>query len=171
MEQLKQVFRAANQNGMGLLIHMRASISLKRPYGANEAKIFIEQLLPLVPDVPVQLAHMAGTGPGYDDPPSDAAMATMAEALAQGDPRTRKLWFDVTSVADRDISPANAAKLVQRIRAVGVDRILYGTDAATGDNLRPFDSWAAFRKLPLSEPEFAKIAGNVASYLAAPAWK
>ncbi len=165
LEKIKQFFRAANKNGMGLLIHLRASISLKRPYGAKEAKIFLEQLLPLVPDVPVQLAHMAGSGPGYDDPPSDAVMAFLADALAQGDPRTGRLYFDVASVADREISPANAARLVQRIRRAGVDRVLYGTDAATGDNLRPFDSWAAFRKLPLTEAEFAKIAGNVAPYL------
>ncbi len=85
--------------------------------------------------------------------------------MAQGDPRTATLYFDVASVADRDISPANAAKLVQRIRSAGVDRMLYGTDAATGDTLRPFDSWAAFRKLPLTDAEFAKIAGNVAPYL------
>jgi predicted TIM-barrel fold metal-dependent hydrolase len=165
LHKLQQFFRAANRHGMGLLIHMRASISLKRPYGEGEARIFLEQLLPLVPDVPVQLAHLAGSGPGYDDPPSDAVMALLAAAVGSGDPRTRKLSFDVASVADRDISPANAARLVQRLRAVGMDRILYGTDAAVGDNLRPHDSWAAFRKLPLSEAEFATIAGNVAPWL------
>ncbi len=165
LEKMQQFFRAANKHGMGLLIHMRASISLKRPYGAQEAQIFLEQLLPLVPDVPVQLAHMAGTGPGYDDAPSDAAMAVMAEAAGKGDPRTRKLWFDVASVADRAITPANAAKLVQRLRTAGLGRVLYGTDAATGDNLRPFEAWAAFRQLPMTEAEFAHIAGNVAPYL------
>ena len=165
LAKMQHFFRTANKNGMGLLIHMRASISLKRPYGAPQAKIFLEQLLPLVPDVPVQLAHMAGAGPGYDDAAADEAMAFLAEAAGRRDPRTRKLYFDVASVADRDITPANAAKLVQRLRTAGLDRILYGTDAATGDNLRPFDSWAAFRKLPLSEAEFARIAGNVAPYL------
>ncbi len=165
LEKMQQFFRTANKHGMGLLIHMRASFSLKRPYGAPQARIFLEQLMPLVPDVPVQLAHMAGAGPGYDDPPSDEAMAVMAQAMGKGDPRTGKLWFDVASVADRHISPANAAKLVMRLRTAGFDRVLYGTDAATGDNLRPFDSWAAFRKLPLTEAELAKIAGNVAPYL------
>ena len=165
LEKMRHFFRTANQHRMGLLIHMRASISLKRPYGAPEAKIFLEQLLPMAPDVPVQLAHLAGTGPGYDDPPSDEAMAFIAEAAGRRDPRTRNLWFDVASVADREITPANAAKLVLRLRTAGVDRILYGTDAATGNNLRPFDSWAAFRKLPLTEAEFATIAGNVAPYM------
>jgi uncharacterized protein len=44
-------------------------------------------------------------------------------------------------------------------------RILYGTDSAQGGNLRPKEAWAAFRKLPLNEAEFAQVAGNVAPYL------
>lgn len=165
LDKLRQFFRAANQQRMGLIVHMRASISQKRPYGADQARVFLEQLLPLVPHVPVQLAHMAGTGPGYDDPPSDAAMAYLAQAAAKGDPRTRRLWFDVASVADAQISPANAATLVQRIRSAGVGRMLYGTDAAVGDNLRPRESWAAFSKLPLTPQELTTIATNVAPYL------
>ena len=165
LAKLQAFFRAANKNGMGLLIHMRASISLKRPYGAPEAQIFLEQLMPLVPDVPVQVAHMAGAGPGYEDPPSDAVMAYLADAAGRGDPRTRNLWFDVASMADRDISPASAAKLVERLRRAGLHHVLYGTDAATGDNLRPQEAWAAFCKLPLTRAELAAIAGNVAPYL------
>lgn len=92
-------------------------------------------------------------------------MAIIAEAAGRRDPRTRNLWFDVASVADREITPANAAKLVLRLRTAGIDRVLYGTDAATGNNLRPFDSWAAFRKLPMTEAEFATIARNVAPYM------
>ena len=151
--QLRKVFQAANARRMAIVVHMRASISRGRPYGAAQARIFLEQLLPLVPDIPVQVAHLAGTGPGYDDPPSDSAMAVLAEAVERGDPRTRRLWFDVTTVADPGISPANAAKVVKRIRQVGVDRILYGSDAAIGENLRPRESWGAFRRLPLTESE------------------
>ena len=100
LERLKQVFRAANKHRMAIAVHMRASISRKRPYGAAQAQVFLDQLLPAAPDVPVQVAHLAGSGPGYDDPPSDSAMEVLAKAAGQGDPRTRKLWFDVASVAD-----------------------------------------------------------------------
>lgn len=165
VERLRRVFRAANQHRMAIVVHLRASISRHRPYGAAQARVFLEQLLPLVPDVPVQVAHLAGTGPGYDDPPADSAMAVLADAVQRGDPRARKLWFDVASVADRDISPANAALIVRRIRQVGVERILYGSDAAVGDNLRPREGWAVFRRLPLTEEELGRIAGNVAPYL------
>ncbi len=165
LEKLKHVFRATNKHRMAMVIHMRASISLKRPYGSAQARVFLEQLLPLVPDTHVQIAHLAGTGPGYDDPPSDEALSVLAEAFKRRDSRTRRLWFDVASCVDLNISPANAALVVRRIRQIGAKRILYGTDAAVGDNLRPRESWAAFRKLPLTESEFKQIAKNVAPYL------
>jgi predicted TIM-barrel fold metal-dependent hydrolase len=130
-----------------------------------QARTFLEQLLPAAPDMPVQVAHLAGTGPGYDDPPADSVMAVLAEAVEKRDPRTRRVWFDVTSVVDPNISAANAALVVKRIRQVGADRILYGSDAAVGDNLRPRESWAAFRRLPLTEREFETIASNVVPYL------
>jgi predicted TIM-barrel fold metal-dependent hydrolase len=164
VQQLRRVFRAANDKRMAIVVHMRASISRKRPYGASQARIFLDQLLPVASDVPVQVAHLAGTGPGYDDPPADSALAVLAEAVEKHDPRTRRLWFDVTTVADRDISAANAALLVRRIRQVGAERVLYGSDAAVGDNLRPRESWAAFQRLPLTKEEFRTIAGNVAPY-------
>lgn len=165
VEQLRRVFQAANAHRMAIVVHLRASLSRNRPYGAAQARVFLEQLLPLAPDIPVQIAHLAGTGPGYDDPPADDAMAVFAGAVEQGDPRTSQLWFDVATVVDLNISPAHAALVARRIRQVGVERILYGSDAATGDNLRPHEGWAAFRRIPLTKAELARIAGNVAPYL------
>jgi len=163
--QLTRVFRAANAHHMAIVVHMRASLSRKRPYGAPQARVFLEQLLPQAPDVVVQVAHMAGTGPGYDDPPADSAMAVLADAMERHDPRTKNLWIDVASCADTAISAAHAALLVKRIRQVGVNRVLYGSDAAVGDNLRPRESWTAFSRLPLTRAELARIAHNVAPYL------
>ncbi len=165
VEQLGRVFRAANEHGMAIVVHLRASISRNRPYGTEQARVFLEQLLPLAPDVPVQIAHLAGSGPGYADPPADNAMAVFAEAVERGAPRTRQLWFDVATVADRNISPTNAALIVRRIRQVGVERVLYGSDAAFGDNLRPHEGWVVFRDLPLNEDELRQISSNVAPYL------
>src|SRR5205823_13380706 len=55
--------------------------------------------------------------------------------------------------------------VVQRIRQVGVDRVVYGSDAPSGGNAQPREGWAAFRRLPLSAVEFDRIARNVAPYL------
>jgi predicted TIM-barrel fold metal-dependent hydrolase len=163
--QLRRVFQAANQHRMAIVVHLRASVARKRPYGTRQAQIFLEQLLPAAADIPVQVAHLAGTGPGYDDPPADSAMAVLAAAVEKHDLRTRRLWFDVTTVVDDAITPVTAALVVRRIRQVGVGRILYGSDAALGNNLRPKEGWAAFRRLPLTKAELGTIAGNVAPYL------
>jgi uncharacterized protein len=162
---LRRVFQAANQHGMAIVVHLRASISRNRPYGPVQAHAFLDRLLPAAPDVVVQVAHLAGSGPGYDDPPVDSVMTVLASAVQNRDPRTRNLWFDVATVVDPKISPATAALVVKRIRQIGVDRILYGSDAALGGNLPPREGWAAFRKLPLTEAEFEQIAKNVAPYL------
>jgi hypothetical protein len=165
VEQLGRVFRAANAHRLAIVVHLRTSTSRRRPYGAAQARVFLEQLLPLVPDVPVQVAHLAGAGPGYDDPAADDAMAVLAAAVERGDPRTRGLWFDVATVADAAISPTAAALVARRIRQVGVGRTLYGSDAATGSNLRPREGWAAFCRLPLAADELARIARNEAPHL------
>ena len=164
LEQVQRIFRAANAHHMAIVIHMRANISRKLPYGARQAQILLDSLLPLAPDVVVQIAHLAGTGPGYNDPPADSAMAVLADAVQRGDPRTKNLWFDVTSVVDSAITPAQAALVVRRIRQVGPRRVLYGSDAAPPGFPKPRQWWAWFRRLPLTEAEFKQIARNVAPY-------
>jgi predicted TIM-barrel fold metal-dependent hydrolase len=164
IELLSRVFQAANEHRMAIVVHLRASISRNRPYGAAQAQVFLEQLLPLVPDIPVQVVHLAGAGPGYDDPLAHNAMEVLAEAVERDDPRTRQLWFDVATVVDRNIWADHAALVARRIRQVGVERILYGSDATIGANLGPREGWAAFRQLPLTEAEFRKLASNLAPY-------
>jgi len=162
---LKEVFRAANRHRMAIAIHLRASISLKRPYGEAQARAFLEQLMPLATDITVQVAHFAGAGPGYEDPPANEVMRVFAEAAARRDPNTRQLYFDVASIATPDITPEHAREMVQRIRMVGVDKVLYGSDAVTPTNMHPREAWAAFKALPLTKEEIERVAGNVAPYL------
>lgn len=92
-------------------------------------------------------------------------MAVLAEAVERHDRRTRRLWFDVASCVDPNISTDHAALVAKRIRQVGTKRILFGSDAAYGPNPRPRESWAAFHRLPLTETEFNQIAMNLAPYL------
>ncbi len=119
----------------------------------------------MAPDVVIHVAHLAGSGPGYDDPAAHSVMAVLADALQKRDPRVRNVWVDIATSASADISSADAAKMAQRIRQIGVDRVLYGSDGATSIFLKPDASWKAFRKLPLSDAEFAQIATNVAPYM------
>lgn len=162
--QLQRIFQAANARGMAITVHMRSSISRSLPYGCDEARVFLDDLLPAAPDVPVQVAHLAGAGGYRADPPVDAALSVFIEAIARQDPRVRNLLVDVTSAASPDAPPDELALIARRIRELGVQRVLYGSDAATPGNT-PRECLAAFRRLPLSEAEFRTIATNIAPYM------
>ena len=162
-ERLVQVFRAIGGHGMAVVVHMRANIRNQRPYGAEQARAFLE-VLAAAPEVVVQVAHFASSGPGYNDPPAHEVMAVLAEACEKRDPRTRNLWFDVASIAQPSTTPEHRADFARRIRQVGINRVVFGTDAAAGGNLHPREAWEAFRMLPLSEAEFATIAANTVPF-------
>lgn len=164
VEQVRRVFRAANRYRMTIVAHMRASISRKVSYGREEALIFLNEILPEARDITVQIAHLAGAG-GYSDPLVDQALAVFVEAIAKGDARVKLVYFDVTTVAPRETSVDEAKLIATRIRQLGVQRIVYGSDAASGGNLPPREGWAAFRKLPLTEDEFRTIARNAPPYM------
>lgn len=165
LARLREVFKAANRHRMAIALHLRASISLKRPYGEAQARVFLEQLMPLATDITVQVAHLAGAGPGYEDPPANEVMRVFAEAAANKDPNTRRLYFDVASIATADIQPGQAREMVARLRQVGLDKVFYGSDAVTPTNMTPRQAWAAFRALPLRQDEIERVATNVAPYL------
>jgi predicted TIM-barrel fold metal-dependent hydrolase len=164
VEQLRRVFRAANGNAMAIVVHLRSTISKGRPYGAQQARAFLTGVLPAAPDVPVQIAHLAGAG-GYDDPLMDQALGVFTDAVANKDPRMTRVYVDVSGVAGLGKWEEKAALIATRIRELGVERVLYGSDGAVGGNLAPREAWAAFRKVPLSDAEFRTIENNVAPYL------
>lgn len=60
----------------------------------------------------------------------------------------------------------DAAFMAARIRQIGLQRILYGSDMAVQGNPAARESWTMFRmKTPLTAQEFETIAANVAPYL------
>ena len=107
---------------------------------------------------------LAGAG-GYEVPTGDQALQVFVDAIARKDPRAQRLWFDVTTVV-LPMTPAELAALIaQRIRQLGVQRVLLGSDSPTEESFAPKAAWAAFRPLPLTEAEFQTIAGNVPPYM------
>ena len=161
--QVRKVFAAANGYRMAIVVHMRTSIDNQRKYGADEARIFLNELLPAAPDVPVQIAHLAGAG-GYEAA-TDSALSVFVDAIAKRDARMKNVWFDVTGVVRPGMAPDALKKIAARIRQVGVERVLYGSDAAASPLSYPRAGWEAFRRLPLSEAEFRAIASNVTPYM------
>jgi predicted TIM-barrel fold metal-dependent hydrolase len=161
--QVRRVFEAANRHRMPIVVHMRTSFDLGRRYGADAARVFLNELLPAAPDVPVQIAHLAGAG-GYDAA-TDSALSVFTDALAKHDPRMNNVWFDATTVVQAEMSPEDLQQITARIRQLGVERVLYGSDAAVNPLAYPQAGWEAFQRLPLTEAEFRLIASNVTPFM------
>src|SRR3569833_4357656 len=150
---------------MAIAVHMHANIDHHRPYGEKEARVFLEKLLPEAPNVVVQSAHLAGGG-GYDDAGADAALQVFVDAIARKDPRVKNVYFDVSGIAIAGMWEKNADLVVKRIRQIGTGRLLYGSAAATPDNL-PKDTLRRWLGVPLTLEEFRAIDNNLAPYLRA----
>lgn len=164
---LRRIFAAANARGMAIVVHMHPSVTMKRPYGARQARVFLEELLSAAPGVTVQIAHLCGAG-SYD-PESDAALGVFALAAERRDRRLRNVYFDISGVAGIGDWRGYGPTIVRRLRALGLGRILYGSDGAPDANSTPAKLIAAFHELPLEAAEFRILERNVAPYLRTPA--
>jgi predicted TIM-barrel fold metal-dependent hydrolase len=154
---VRRVFQAANERRLAVVVHVRGDLA---GYGREHAEQFLG-LLSAAPDVPVQVAHLWG-GERF----SDAALATYTSAVSNGDARTKNLYFDVADIARWVVrSEAARRRAVQHIRAIGRDRILWGSDMSP-PGPPAHQAWTAFRTtLSLTENEVRTIASNVAPYL------
>jgi predicted TIM-barrel fold metal-dependent hydrolase len=162
---LRRVFRAANANNMAIVVHMRTRRA--RTFGASQALTFLDELLAVAPDVPVQIAHFCGGG-SPEDEAADQALAVFTAAIERQDPRVKNLYFDLALVVAADLPPARVEFVARSIRTIGVKHVLYGSDGGDPTDPPPRVQHQAFRKLPLAEEEFRAIENNVAPYLARP---
>jgi predicted TIM-barrel fold metal-dependent hydrolase len=105
--------------------------------------------------------HLSGGGGAYGP---DEAIAEFVASVERRDPAARNLYFDVAAVVMGNEPPAVLALIASRIRALGVERVLFGTDRDGAQALPPGPAWAAFNRLPLRAEEFRAIARNVAPY-------
>jgi predicted TIM-barrel fold metal-dependent hydrolase len=156
---LRRVFRAANASGMAIVVHLRTQ--RPNPYGAAQALTFLDEVLTAAPDVPVQIAHLGGGG-GYGDAAMDAALDVFMAAIGRQDPRVKNLWFDIALIAGNE---TQAPRIAQRLRALGLARILYGSDGGDPTDPPAKEMLALWRKLPLTPAEFRAIESNAAPYL------
>jgi predicted TIM-barrel fold metal-dependent hydrolase len=156
-ERLKQVFALAQRLGAPVLVHMRARGG--KNYGAEDVRLFLDAVVPAAPDIEIVVAHLGGSGPGYP-PQNDDVLAAFAAAAAERHPMMANLYFDVATNVTSDITRESATLLVQRIRQIGLGRVLYGSDLSPpGGGIR--EGWEIFRsKLPLDAEELGQVARN-----------
>ena len=157
LARVQELFALAQRLRAPVLVHMRARGGSS--YGAEDAHIFLDKVVPSAPEIEIVIAHLGASSPGYP-PQNDEVMAVFAAAAVRNDPRMRNLYFDVAANVTGEATPADAALVAQRIRQVGPSRVLYGSDLTPpGGSIR--EGWEIFRtKLPLTAAELQQIATN-----------
>jgi predicted TIM-barrel fold metal-dependent hydrolase len=154
---MQRVFEVAQRNGAPVLVHMRARGGMN--YGAEDARIFLDNVVPYAPSSEIVVAHLGGAGPGYFEQ-ADEIMAVFGEAV-EGDHRSmRNLYFDVATNMTAEATVADGELVARRIRQVGPERVLYGSDLTPpGGTIRR--GWDIFRaKVQLTSTELQTIATN-----------
>ena len=161
LARMQQVFALAERLRVPVLVHMRARGGLN--YGAEDARIFVEKLLPVAPDVDVIVAHFAGGGDYSDD--LDQVMSAFVEAAQRHVSATKNLYFDLAGVVTADATPHLCALVAERIRQIGPTHILYGSDTLPpGGSIQA--GWEIFRsKVALTAGEFQTIMSNRLSFI------
>lgn len=154
---LQELFALAQRLRAPVLVHMRAGGGTN--YGAEDAHIFLDKVVTTAPDIEIVVAHLGASGPGYAAQ-HDEVMAVFAAAAERKDPRMNNLYFDVSSNVTDEITPADAALVAQRIRQLGAERVLYGSDlSAPGGSIQR--AWEIFRtKVPLTAAELQQVINN-----------
>ncbi len=128
VEKVREVFRAANEKRFPIAVHLW----ITGKYGPEHSEAFLNQIVSVAPDIPIQIAHMAASGPGYH---SDDALEVYAKAAVAKNPLMKNLYFDVASMVTSDSSTATLELVAKRLRELGIERVLFGSDyAPSGDN-------------------------------------
>jgi predicted TIM-barrel fold metal-dependent hydrolase len=146
LARIQQLFALAERRRAPVLIHMRARGGTN--YGAEDAQIFLENVVSQAPGIDIVVAHLGASSPGYPAQ-NDEVMAVFAAAAERKDRRMNNLYIDVSANVTNEITPADAALIVQRVRQIGPRRLLYGSDlSAPGGSIAK--GWEIFRtRLPL----------------------
>ena len=156
VRKIAAVVGLAGERKLPMVIHLRAA----REFTAEEAEIFIRDILPHAGDSWVQIAHAAGWY-GTDQIMFDD-LAAFAAHIRRNDPVTRHTLFDLAVVVTTATTPNEAAGLAKLMRQIGLKRFVMGSDydlstpKSTDDLIRA--------KLHLSNREWHVVARNCAPW-------
>ena len=158
---MAQVFTLAERLRAPVLVHMRARGGAN--FGAEDAQLFLDKVVSVAPSIEIVVAHLAGAGPGYPAQ-ADELMAVFGAAAERKDPRMRNIYFDVATAVTAETTSEGGALVAKRVRQVGADRVLYGSDLGPpGGSIR--SGWEIFRsRTSLTDAEFRTIAANLTRF-------
>jgi hypothetical protein len=76
-EKIRTFFHHANERNLAVVVHIWNGPEYEQN-GKDYAEIFLNKILPAAPDIPIQIAHLAGGGRS-----TDSALAVFADAISQ----------------------------------------------------------------------------------------
>lgn len=134
VQRLREIFARANESRLPIVIHL---YTRDEGYGRRDAGIFIDEVLPAAPDIPIQVAHLGGGG-GFGAATQGAA-AAFAAALDDHPERLEHVFFDLSGVPHPEYLAQGRERVLKQIRVInerfvnavrrlGPDRIVYATD-------------------------------------------
>jgi predicted TIM-barrel fold metal-dependent hydrolase len=164
VEKVRRVFAAANAAGLHIVAHVSNPAGMSDSAVAGEqGRAFLTQVLPVATDVTVQIPHVTGDT-GWT-PEADETFELFASAIRDGAPGTANLFFDISGTILAGSSAASLEMLANRMRQVGLERFLFGSDRSGARNPPPQDALNNAKRLPLSSEEFAQFFDNRMPYL------
>ncbi|HEX2781728.1 MAG TPA: amidohydrolase family protein [Gemmatimonadaceae bacterium] len=93
-------------------------------------------------------------------------MSRSSGASSAHDPRMKNVYFDLATVVNENLHTERVDLVARRLRQIGLERILFGSDTPVLDRPRPLQAWATSRRrIPLSDDELRVIASNAAPYM------
>jgi predicted TIM-barrel fold metal-dependent hydrolase len=117
---VERVFKAAAAQHLPIVIHLGGD-----DFDASDTEIFIRSVLPNAGSSWVQIAHAGG---GFPPDSHVRVLRTFADHIAQDDPLTRHVLFDLAYVPAPDENAAAVMSLMREVRRIGIGRFLFGSD-------------------------------------------
>jgi predicted TIM-barrel fold metal-dependent hydrolase len=158
---LREVFATANRLRLPIVTHLQSEAG---PFDGHNARIFLTELLPAAPDVPVTVNHLWGGGL-YGRGPA-AALTAFADAMQDLETRPDNLWFELAQASMMVRRHRERGQLAERMRQIGFGRLLYGSDGPQWSGVPPAQHWDEFKTcMPLTRAELDSLSSNTAPFL------
>ena len=160
LTRVQKLFAVAAQRNVPVTVHLyNAAVT---DFGTADVEIFMGQLVEPFPALRVSIAHLGGSG-GAAERGTLRIFAILINAIRARPQLAARVWTDCASVllteARPGAKPISAAKqqaLGGMLRAWGLERLMWGTDAWT-DRL-PSSLTQARTVWPLTETEWGTLA-------------
>jgi len=153
--QLAKVIAVAAAETIPIVIHLGGG-----KFNADDAELFIRDVLPSARESWVQIAH-AGGGWSPESGNNLAVLRAFADHIVRGDTATRHVLFDLAYVPAPDETAQAAAVLAEQMRRIGMGRFLFGSDFNV---LTPQEEIRNLRKLGLTNTEWQTLRKNCAPW-------